>query len=96
MSLILLQDGFGNDKFFPADSELRIHCTSVSQGTRYIYLQYLDMPFGFRKISRNNVLSLAPHERKCIESRLEEIDQGLFDDDSKVQHLHHLLDTPPN
>ncbi len=91
MSFNLLQDGFGSHKFYPVNSEIRIHSTLIEHKCRSIMLQYLDKPFGYRKISRADVESLPPYERTFIHGCLEAIDEGWYDDRSKFQHLHLLM-----
>ncbi|SFJ22948.1 hypothetical protein SAMN04487936_101387 [Halobacillus dabanensis] len=79
--MVLRMDGFGGTRYYPENSELTIVCTYKSIGHRYVIVQYLDLPFSYRKVNRDGLCFLEPKLYDFLCSELERIDSGFYDDD---------------
>jgi hypothetical protein len=79
--MVLRMDGFGGSRYYPENSELTILCTYKSGGHRYVIVQYLDLPFSYRKVNRDGLCFLEAEIYASLCRELENIDSGFYDDD---------------
>lgn len=86
-SMVLRMDGFGGSRYYPENSDITILCTYKSTGHRYVIVQYLDLPFSYRKVNRDALCFLEADLYAFLCSDLESIDAGFYDNDELALNI---------
>lgn len=90
--LIRRRNGFGGYSYYPKNCEFNIVCTYLHNGHRFVIIQYPDLPFCYRLFNRLGIFLLEQPLRESLQSYLEAIDQGFYDDVELAKHIHNWMD----
>lgn len=89
--LLFRRNGFGSSGYFPSQSEIFIRCTYVKKGHRFIIIQYMDLPLGYRLIHRHCLFLIEEELYHQLQPYLQYIDEGVYDNNETARHIHKLM-----
>ncbi|MBH0229815.1 hypothetical protein [Halobacillus yeomjeoni] len=89
--LVYRRDGLGGGRFYPMNSDIKITCTYMCSGHRYIIIQYLDLPFCYRIVKRDGVELIDDQAYKHLSPYLNDIDRGVYDNEKTAETITEII-----